>query len=70
LLAGKQEVKPDRMVRRFVADAIDRAVNADEAHALLSAAAELLGVQPRELDHQVWRYQSGRTRPEEPRQAE
>jgi hypothetical protein len=58
------------MVRRFVADAIDRAVNEDEAHALLSAAAELLSVQPRELDYQVWRYQSGRTRPEEPDQAE
>jgi hypothetical protein len=70
LLAGKQEVKPDRMVRRFVADAIDRAVNANEAHALLSAAATLLGMQPRELDHQVWRYQSGRTLPDEPDEAD
>jgi hypothetical protein len=70
LLAGKQEVKPDRMVRRFVADAIDRAVDADEAHALLRAAADLLGVPPRELDHQVWRHQRGRSRPEEPDPAE
>lgn len=65
LLAGKQEVKPDRMILRFVADAVGRDVREDEAAELVSAAAGLLEVQARELDYQIWQYQSGRTRPEE-----
>lgn len=65
LLAGKQEVKPDRMILRFVADALGREVREDEAAEFVRAAAGLLEVQARELDYQIWQYQSGRTRPEE-----
>ena len=50
LLVGLPEVKPDRMIRRFAAAALDRpretAVGVDEARDLVMAAATLLGVSP------------------------
>jgi len=60
LLAGEEEVKPDRMVVRFVAAAIGRVPSADEAAGLVRAAAEHLGVSVRPLDHRIWRVQSDR----------
>jgi hypothetical protein len=63
LLVGLPEVKPDRMIRRFAAAALDRpretAVGVDEARDLVMAAATLLGVSPSELDYAIWAYQSG-----------
>jgi hypothetical protein len=63
MLVGLPDVKPDRMVRRFVADALGRsgatAVGADEARDLVMATAARMGVSPRELDHAIWSYQSG-----------
>ena len=62
MLVGLPEVKPDRMIRRFVAAALGRpretAVGVDEAHNLVMAAAARLGVSPRALDHAIWAYQS------------
>lgn len=63
MLVGLPEVKPDRMIRRFAADALGRpnasAVGVDEARDLVIATAALLGVSPRDLDYAIWAYQSG-----------
>jgi hypothetical protein len=62
MLVGLADVKPDRMVRRFVAGALGRpsqsAVGADEARELVMATAARLGVPPRALDYAMWTYQS------------
>lgn len=63
MLAGVPGVKPDRMVCRFVADALGLPRgNLPPAFALaiLVAAAGVMGVAPTALDHAVWRYQRGR----------
>ena len=63
MLVGLAEVKPDRMIRRYVATALGRsgetAVGVDEARDLVMATAAHLGVSPRELDYAIWSYQSG-----------
>ena len=62
MLVGLAEVKPDRMIRRYVASALGRsgesAVGVEEARDLVMATAAHLGVSPRELDHAIWSYQS------------
>ncbi|MGY1833321.1 hypothetical protein ACI8AA_23135 [Geodermatophilus sp. SYSU D01180] len=60
LVAGADEVKPDRMICGFVSDAVDRVVTPRAAAALVRAAAARLGVPVRVLDHAIWRWQSGR----------
>ena len=59
---GLAEVKPDRMIRRYVASAIGRsgetAVGVEEARDLVMATAAHLGVSPRDLDNAIWAYQS------------
>lgn len=62
MLVGLAEVKPDRMIRRYVASALGRsgetAVGVDEARDLVMATAARLGVSPRALDNAIWAYQS------------
>jgi hypothetical protein len=62
LLVGLEEVKPDRMIRRFVAAALGRpretAVGVDEARDLVKRAAARLGVSPTALDYAIWAHQS------------
>ena len=63
MLSGAPGVKPDRMILRFVAAALDRPernVSADLAAKLVIEAAKNLGVTPTKLDHAIWRWQSGR----------
>lgn len=62
ILAGLPSVKPDRMALRFLAGALDRPgpFGTAEAIKLISAAARVLGVSRRTLDHVIWRYASGR----------
>lgn len=61
LLAGREEVKPDRMVCRFAAAALGKPlVTSQEAAALLVAAARRRAWSVRTLDHTIWRYQSVR----------
>jgi hypothetical protein len=63
MLAGLPDVKPDRMVIRFLATALqvdETSINAERAIALVQAAAEHLDVDQRALDHEIWEYQSGR----------
>jgi hypothetical protein len=62
MLTGLQGVKADRMVRRFVADALgvdEQAISQREAHALLTEAASRLGVDVSQLDYAIWLHQSG-----------
>jgi hypothetical protein len=61
MLLGHPGVKADTMINRFVSDAIGvNAVDAERAHAAVTGAAQILDVQARDLDHAIWRYQSGR----------
>lgn len=63
MLLGFEGVKADRMVQRFIGDALGidgLAVSVREAKALVSTAARLLDVSLTQLDYTIWRYQSGR----------
>lgn len=63
MLAGSEEfVKPDRMVVRFLEKALSRKVDTTEASRLLRDASiqlksEFPNMNPRLLDHEVWKYQ-------------
>ncbi|ROP34569.1 hypothetical protein [Pseudokineococcus lusitanus] len=54
MLLGREEVKADRWIIRFVEDALGRPSTADESHRLLHAVAERLGASPTALDHAIW----------------
>ena len=63
MLAGIPGVKADRMVIRYVADAIGstpESVSATDAAILVKAVAEQSGRNITHLDHAIWRFQSGR----------
>lgn len=62
LLAGLPSVKPDRMVLRFLQQALgtQEPPSRDRAFELVMAAADTLEVSPRTLDHVIWREASGR----------
>jgi hypothetical protein len=63
MLAGIPGVKPDRMICRFVADALGmprRAVTVGFAQRIVTAAAAEMGMSPTDLDHGVWLWQRGR----------
>jgi hypothetical protein len=63
ILAGGSGVKPDRMIRRFVAAALGRpkpSFTNLELIALVTAASQTLGVETFVTDHAIWRVQSGR----------
>jgi hypothetical protein len=60
MLAGIPGVKPDRMICRFVADALGlprRAVTSRFALEILTAAAKEMDMSPTDLDHAVWQWQ-------------
>jgi hypothetical protein len=61
LLTGAEEVKPDRMICRFIERATGAYPSPPEARALVRAAAAALQVSPRTLDHRIWQRQSGRS---------
>lgn len=63
MLAGIEGVKPDRMICRFVADALEqsrRSVTTGFALEILMAAAREMRMSPTDLDHAVWQWQRGR----------
>lgn len=60
MLTGAPEVKPDRMICRFLERGIGHYPSMGEAVALVTAAAVGLDVPIRTLDHRIWRFQSGR----------
>ena len=59
MLVGLEDVKPDRMVIRFLEGALNRSVDIEEAVDLVRAAAGRLDVGERALDHEIWEFQSG-----------
>jgi hypothetical protein len=60
MVCGRPGVKADRMVRRFVAAALEApSVSAERAGALVRDAARRIGVDERTLDYAIWRYESG-----------
>lgn len=71
MLAGVQDVKVDRMIRGFVADALNvrtRSVSAGRADELFKAAQQELVADRADLtmlalDNHVWKVQSGRIEP-------
>ena len=60
MLLGLPGVKPDRMIHRFVMDATGHDFTNTGAERTISAAARQLDVQPNELDHAIWSYESQR----------
>jgi hypothetical protein len=66
LSTGAGSVKADRMVRRFVADALnapgERSVTPARAAALVESAATRAGIEARLLDAVIWQYESDRAR--------
>lgn len=60
MLAGVPGVKPDRMIIRFVADALSlqpSGVTSQFAAEAISATAERLTMSPTDLDHGIWDWQ-------------
>lgn len=62
ILAGMPSVKPDRMILRFLADALGEEADLDSPRAveLITETAKTMNVDPRALDHIAWRAASGR----------
>ncbi|AMT94284.1 hypothetical protein A2T55_11255 [Brevibacterium linens] len=62
ILAGLPSVKPDRMILRFLANALGEAteLSVTRARDLMTQTAKAMDVDPRALDHIAWRAASGR----------
>jgi hypothetical protein len=60
MLLGRPGVKPDRMIHRFLKEAAGHTFSNPEAEETIGAAAEQLGVEPHELEHAIWRFESDR----------
>lgn len=63
MLAGIPGIKPDRMITRFVAKALDQPVKTITPSfcvEILTAASETLTMTATELDHAIWNYQRAR----------
>lgn len=58
-LLGYPNVKADRMLIRFVSDAVGAPVDAHTARRLAVDAAAQMNEDPRRLDHAIWDYQRG-----------
>jgi len=63
LLLGRENVAVDRHLYRFLEEAGLPTSNYGDAHALISAAAVLLGHSPSLLDHSIWLHMSTRQLP-------
>ena len=60
MLLGHPGVKADTWVVRYLTEALDRPVAAEEAAELVTAVAHRLGEKPTDIDHAIWRHASGR----------
>lgn len=62
MLAGDDTgIKPDRMVLNWLAHVLKHPMVVPEARRLVTAAAQVIGCTPWELDHAIWLYQRRRT---------
>jgi len=57
---GVETVKPDTHLHCFVEHALGRTVSDDDVVAVVSAAANRLGMRAYELDSSIWEYQTAR----------
>ena len=55
MLFGVDTTKPDIYIIRFVSGLLNRNVSDLEAHALLEAACERIGVSVRAVDNLIWK---------------
>lgn len=62
MLCGLPGVKADRMIRRYVTNALDmpKLIGAQDASRLLEQAGDQLDVHYTKLDHTIWRFESKR----------
>lgn len=60
MLLGSPGVKPDRMIHRFLKNGTGHWFTNAAAEQTITAAARQLDVQPHELEHAIWRYESNR----------
>lgn len=60
MLAGIQGVKADRMIVRYVTNAVGQNVTPTSAAELVEKVAEKMGTTAIKLDHAIWRKESGR----------
>lgn len=65
MLLGRPGVKPDRMVHRFIDDAMAAAdqpgrLSDAAAEALVNAAADQIGSEGYQLEHAIWKWESDR----------
>lgn len=63
MLAGTSGVKPDRMVRRFTAEALGvpgHSLTEPDLIGLVTGAADALNADVTATDHMIWKYASGR----------
>ena len=61
MLLGIADVKPDRMVKRFITSALgpdEQPLSDDQVVDLVKATAAHHGVDPRALDHEIWKHQT------------
>lgn len=58
MLLGHDGVKADTLVTRFVAQAVNREVSAEQVAELVTDVARELEVSPTVLDHAIWRHMS------------
>ncbi|MET9183536.1 hypothetical protein ABZX88_35805 [Kitasatospora aureofaciens] len=61
MLLGVPDVKPDRMIKRFIATALgidEQQLATDRVVRLVQAAAARHGAQQHALDHEIWKYQT------------
>ena len=60
MLCGVPGVKADRMIVRYVSEALGRSVDSRTAAVLVGAVADQMPVTRSKLDHAIWRKESGR----------
>ncbi len=60
MLAGVPGVKIDRMISRYVTRALGGNIPKAQIEKVFAEASETLGVEIHELDHAIWRMESGR----------
>ncbi len=74
MLAGSKDlIKPDRWIKKFIKDAIEKQADDQESQWLLSGACEKLTIRyphltPRLLDQEIWKYQRNKKTKKESKQ--
>ena len=59
MLMGAQTTKPDVHIKNYLSNIIGRKLSDIEALNLLEKAASITGLPLRELDYEIWKFQSG-----------